>query len=247
MQRGSDLRRARVAGDTLARHQSGRFRNDEGMKARHTSDIVRDRLGELFSEAERLGLRYPYGALSLVETPANLRLYTGGWRMDTAQAMPGVLILLADPSDKAMAERKAEMLVSHFENDFSGGNPFSGAARNFILYQRRLPKPCSMQWAARRRPRCFRGCWTSIEAHATTIATCCKPRRRSASISTLCSAIGCSIRHYPVSYLLRLHRTGLPTTWKAIHAIKRWYPSTTASWFPGSYDCSTTGVTRQPP
>ena len=118
-----------------------------------TSDIVRDRLGELFSEAERLGLRYPYGALSLVETPANLRLYTGGWRMDTAQTMPGVLILrengfltsrfesaltrslLADPSDKPMAERKAEMLVSHFENDFSGGNPFSGAARNFILYQ----------------------------------------------------------------------------------------------------------------
>ena len=117
------------------------------------SGIVRDQLAELFSNAQRLGLRYPYDALSLVETPASLRLYAGGWRMDTAQTMPGVLILrengfltsrfesalsgsyFFDPSDKEMAERKAEMLVSHFENDFSGGNPFSGAARNFLLFQ----------------------------------------------------------------------------------------------------------------
>lgn len=118
-----------------------------------TSDIVRDRLAEMFSTAQTLGLRYPYDALSLVETPASLRLYAGGWRMETAQAMPGVLVLrengfltsrfeaalsgspLVDPAGKAMAERKAEMLVMHFENDFSGGNPFSGAARNFLLFQ----------------------------------------------------------------------------------------------------------------
>ncbi len=118
-----------------------------------TFGLVRDRLGELFSNAQSLGLRYPYDALSLVETPASLRLYAGGWRMDTAQTMPGVLVLrengfltsrfeaalstsiLFDQSGKEMAERKADMLVSHFENDFSGGNPFSGAARNFLLFQ----------------------------------------------------------------------------------------------------------------
>ena len=119
------------------------------------TDTVRDRLAELFSNAQSLGLHYPYDALSLVETPASLRLYAGGWRMDTAQAMPGVLILREngfltsrfeaalsgsflfeiDPSGKTMAERKLEMLVWHFENDFSGGNPFSGAARNFLLFQ----------------------------------------------------------------------------------------------------------------
>ena len=140
-----------------------------------TSDLVRDRLAERFANAESLGLRYPYDALSLVETPTSLRLYGGGWRMDTAQAMPGVLILrengfptsrfetalstslLADPSGTETAVRKAAMLVSHFENDFSGGNPFSGAARNFLLFQRarraRVPLPstsCSTRW----RPSC---------------------------------------------------------------------------------------------
>ena len=118
-----------------------------------SAGIVRDRLAELFANAERLGLRYPYDALSLVETPTSLRLYAGGWRMDTAQAMPGVLVLrengfptarfeaalsrsfLAEASDTPLPVRKVEMLVSHFENDFSGGNPFSGAARNFLLFQ----------------------------------------------------------------------------------------------------------------
>ena len=111
-----------------------------------TSEYVRARLAELTTNAENLGLGYPYDALSLVETPTSLRLYAGGWRMDTAQSMPGVLILrengfltsrfeatlsmsyLADPSGRAMAEHKAEMLLAHFENDFSGGNPFSGCS-----------------------------------------------------------------------------------------------------------------------
>lgn len=118
-----------------------------------SANIVRDRLAELFSNAEGLGLRYPYDALSLVETPTGLRLYAGGWRMDTAPAMPGVLVLRengfptarfeaalsrsfpAEAPDTPLAERKVAMLVSHFENDFSGGNPFSGAARNFLLFQ----------------------------------------------------------------------------------------------------------------
>ncbi|MCY3622856.1 MAG: hypothetical protein OXH68_14230, partial [Gammaproteobacteria bacterium] len=118
-----------------------------------SADIVRNRLAELFSNAEGLGLRYPYDALSLVEAPTSLRLYAGGWRMDTAQAMPGVLVLRengfptarfeaalsrsfpTEAPDTPLAERKVAMLVSHFENDFSGGNPFSGAARNFLLFQ----------------------------------------------------------------------------------------------------------------
>lgn len=39
------------------------------------------------------GLDYPYGTFSLVEVPARLRRYGGGWRLDTLQALPGVQLL----------------------------------------------------------------------------------------------------------------------------------------------------------
>lgn len=39
------------------------------------------------------GLDYPYGTFSLVEVPARLRRYGGGWRMDTLQALPGVQLM----------------------------------------------------------------------------------------------------------------------------------------------------------
>lgn len=46
--------------------------------------------------SERLavpGLHYPHDTLSLVETPAQLRRYGGGWRMGTLQALDGVQML----------------------------------------------------------------------------------------------------------------------------------------------------------
>ena len=51
------------------------------------------RLGALFEEAKTYGVPYPYDAYSLVEVPARLRGYGGGWRMATTQALPGVLLL----------------------------------------------------------------------------------------------------------------------------------------------------------
>lgn len=39
------------------------------------------------------GLDYPHRALSVVEAPAQLRRYGGGWRMGTLQALPGVQML----------------------------------------------------------------------------------------------------------------------------------------------------------
>ena len=39
------------------------------------------------------GLDYPYATFSLVEVPARLRRYGGGWRLDTLQALPGVQLL----------------------------------------------------------------------------------------------------------------------------------------------------------
>ena len=111
------------------------------------------RVEEIFTDAETLGLAYPYGGLTLVESPVNLRGYGGGWRMNTTQAMPGILLLrensfttsrfefeFRDPDSFAdreggLARAKVEAIERYFENDFSGGNLFLGGSRSFLLFQ----------------------------------------------------------------------------------------------------------------
>ena len=117
------------------------------------ADEIAARAEEILTDAERLGLPYPYGGLTLVESPLTLRGYGGGWRMDTTQAMPGVLLLrensfttsrfefeFRDPDsfgerDGGLARAKVEAIERFFENDFSGGNLFLGGSRNFLLFQ----------------------------------------------------------------------------------------------------------------
>jgi len=117
------------------------------------ADAIRTRAEEVFTDAETLGLPYPYGGLTLVESPSTLRGYGGGWRMDTTQAMPGVLLLrensfttarfefeFRDPDsfaerDGGLARAKVEAIERFFENDVSGGNLFLGGSRNFLLFQ----------------------------------------------------------------------------------------------------------------
>ena len=117
------------------------------------ADEIVARAEEIFTDAARLGLPYPYGGLTLVESPSTLRGYGGGWRMDTTQTMPGVLLLrensfttsrfefeFRDPDsfgerDGGLARAKVEAIERFFENDFSGGNLFLGGSRNFLLFQ----------------------------------------------------------------------------------------------------------------
>ena len=117
------------------------------------SDAIVERLREYFTEASELGLPYPYDALSMVETPAAIRAYGGDWRMDSIQALPGVMMLrehsfptsrfqfeFRNPDDfenreGGLAGAKVAALERFFANDFSGGNPFLGVARNFVLFQ----------------------------------------------------------------------------------------------------------------
>ncbi len=114
---------------------------------------IRDRVRELFEAAEDLGLPYPYDGLSLVETPNRLRSYGGGWRMDSVQSMPGVMMLressfptsrfdarFSNPKDfedqeGGIGQAKLAALEQYFENDFNGGNLFVGVARNFLHFQ----------------------------------------------------------------------------------------------------------------
>jgi ABC-type transport system involved in multi-copper enzyme maturation permease subunit len=114
---------------------------------------IRSWIEERLREAAELGLPYPYDGLTMVEVPATLRGFGGGWRMDTVMAPPGVLLLresslptarfdvrFRDPKDfedqeGGIVRAKVEVLTTFFENDFNGGNVFLGAARNFFLHQ----------------------------------------------------------------------------------------------------------------
>lgn len=117
------------------------------------ADEIETALAELLTTAADIGLPYPYGGLSLVETPAQLRTFGGGWRMATVQAMPGVLMLRENGLPNAglfhgaravenasgrqggVPRHKANVLRAYFQNDVAGGNPVHGVVRNLFEFQ----------------------------------------------------------------------------------------------------------------
>lgn len=115
-------------------------------------ELVR-RIDAALKDAAALGLPYPYDGFSLVEIPAGVRSYVGGWRMDTALALPGVVLMpeaglplaefgfhlrdreVVEGRDGGIPGAKVDALVRSLQNDFGGGNPLLGAARNFLAFQ----------------------------------------------------------------------------------------------------------------
>ena len=126
---------------------------------RDVEDRLRERLEEIITRAADIGLPYPYQALSVVQTPARLRAFGGGWRMPSTQALPGVALLreygfptsrfdiplrgiddAEEGAENGRRGRPAEALrlwtlESFFQNDITGGDPLHGAARNFMGFQ----------------------------------------------------------------------------------------------------------------
>jgi hypothetical protein len=118
-----------------------------------TGKMIKTWISERLKEAKENGLGYPYNGLTLVEVPNFLRGYGGGWRMDTTMAPPGLLLVregsfptarfdwpFRNPEnfkdqEGGITQAKFETLLTFFINDVSGGNIFSGAARNFYLHQ----------------------------------------------------------------------------------------------------------------
>lgn len=114
---------------------------------------IRGWIGTRLREAAALDLPYPYGALTMVEVPAALRGYGGGWRMDSTLAPPALLLVREssfptvrfdnrfrnterfEDREGGVAAAKREALQAFFVNDYNGGNVFLGAARNFFAYQ----------------------------------------------------------------------------------------------------------------
>ena len=59
----------------------------------NVGDLIESRLQSIFGEAAEMGIPYPYDGFSVVEVPTYLRVYGGGLRLDTAMALPGMLLL----------------------------------------------------------------------------------------------------------------------------------------------------------
>lgn len=117
------------------------------------AEEIRTWIEERLREAREAGLGYPYGGLTSVEVPVALRGYAGGWRMDTTLAPPAMVLMresgfptarfdsaFRNPEnfkdyEGGLPRAKRDRLRNFFTNDFSGGNPFIGAARSFFAYQ----------------------------------------------------------------------------------------------------------------
>lgn len=107
----------------------------------HLKEWIEDRLSRI---EQKYGMQYPYKTLSLVEAPAYLRVLGGGWNMDSTLFAPGVVMIRETGLPTARFDTKFkgqegkqsfQELLSYLDNDLQGGNPFTGAARNFASYQ----------------------------------------------------------------------------------------------------------------
>ena len=103
--------------------------------------FVAARLREMFQEADRLSLSYPYDGLSFVAVPQRLRVVGGGWRLAARQALPGIVLVresnlrfgrFARALRPYRGARKFHLLESYFRHDSTGGNPYAGVVRNLL-------------------------------------------------------------------------------------------------------------------
>lgn len=135
------------------------------LSRKHTKNLViledvvpslKQWIAERMENAGKLGLEYPYGTLSFVEIPASLRVYGGGWRMDSIYSPPGIHMIREsgfpiakfeyvinaqehDLEDGGVerAEFILELLSSYFDNDFHGGNPKANLSRQLVAHRTR--------------------------------------------------------------------------------------------------------------
>ena len=93
-------------------------------------------LGMRLDHARRSGLGYPHERFSVVEVPGRLRGFDGGWRLDTALALPGIALLreYGLPSMR-MTMPPIHMVMFFMQNDFSGGDPTIALWRSVMRFR----------------------------------------------------------------------------------------------------------------
>lgn len=114
---------------------------------------ITDALSAILEDIDAVGLPYPYDALQMVEVPARLRGYGGGWQMPTALALPGMLLIrergfptarfhaTTVPAGSPLTTEKLGQLRMFFREDRNGADPFAGLAYNLFLYQTGVSGP----------------------------------------------------------------------------------------------------------
>ena len=121
------------------------------------TDSIDQWVAERISNAHAASLSYPYRAFYIVEIPSNLRVYGGGWRMDTVLQPPGMMLIRESnfPTERfeevvarehrdqgrpwyskdEQDKRVLNELLKYFRDDGHGGSPFVGFAQNFVSHQ----------------------------------------------------------------------------------------------------------------
>ncbi|MYC25130.1 MAG: hypothetical protein F4X56_04330 [Gammaproteobacteria bacterium] len=109
---------------------------------------------------KEVGVVYPYEVFSLVEVPNSIRVYGGGWKMDTVLGPPGMVLMResslpntrvpTNPEDwyeknfggegfseeyRLLVSYPGSELSAYFNSNVFGEHPTIGFARNFVKYQ----------------------------------------------------------------------------------------------------------------
>ena len=111
---------------------------------------IESRVAELVRLADELGIPYPYDGFALVEVPAHLREYGGGWALDTVMELPGLLLLkehglafanfsFDDPAfasdPESLAQLRWSVLNLWFQPSYFSANAVRNLAQHLTTYQ----------------------------------------------------------------------------------------------------------------
>ena len=112
-------------------------------------------LDEQVTDLSDSGMEYPYRTYSMVEVPSSLRVYGGGWRMDSILGPPSILMIREngfpiarfdnaklglnpqDETEEDYAHQVFMLPMEFFRSNLKGENPFLHFSQNLVGYQTR--------------------------------------------------------------------------------------------------------------